>query len=86
MSVNLVNLEPATTAEIEAADYSLGYELYRRNQPYESCFTRWQRRGWKDARFGEQVCIVVDAVFANGGDGESADYAIGEVESWGWIQ
>ena len=56
--------------------WSYGYNHYKANQPITRCTNDQQRRGWKDAKAGEQACAVVDAVFATGGNASDADYAL----------
>lgn len=56
--------------------FNYGYNLYVARQAITRCTNEQQRAGWRSAQVGELGCVVVDAVFAAGGNAEQADRAL----------
>lgn len=54
----------------------VGYALYEAGQPITACQSNDQRRGWHNAQIGHMAALTVDAVYAAGGNGADADYAL----------
>lgn len=66
-----------TTASV---NWSTGFRLYADRKPITACANNAQRRGWLDGQCGERACIVIDTVFATGGNAEAADHVLAQ----GW--